>query len=157
MDEKRFVSRLSNYWERLRLTNQWEATREQRILPDYARFNTASIEDIWQNCILLREQSKAPEGEKIYVYSHIGNKLKDNLPLQLINQPVNSRMRDIFAAAAVTDQASEAVKNKKPIEDFGQFINKKSKLVKYRSCLLPFGTEDGDVTHIVIGVTWRDY
>ena len=44
----------------------------------------------------------------------------------------------------------------KPLVDIGQFISENNKVVKFRSCLLPFG-KDGVVTHVLAGLSWREF
>ena len=43
-----------------------------------------------------------------------------------------------------------------PLLDTGQFVSETSKVIKFRSCLLPFGTEER-ITHVVVGFSWREY
>jgi hypothetical protein len=56
----------------------------------------------------------------------------------------------------VVRKASEVLANPVPLVDMGQFINAGNKVVKYRSCLLPFGTGN-KVTHIIAGLSWREF
>jgi hypothetical protein len=45
----------------------------------------------------------------------------------------------------------------KPTIEDGQFINEKNQVVKFRSCLLPFGSDRDNITHIIAGLSWRAF
>ncbi|MAR56134.1 MAG: hypothetical protein CMM93_03030, partial [Rickettsiales bacterium] len=61
-----------------------------------------------------------------------------------------------FKGANIIKRIDEVVAEPKPVFDDGQFINKNNKLVKYRSCLLPFG-KSNEVSHVVVGLSWREF
>lgn len=158
--EKRLTERLIGYWEKLLSANpEFNAMPEEGAvarLPDYEHFNKGLIEDVWASCFVLRVQ---PGERKIlnYVYEYMGRSLIDVYGRDLTNMTLNSRMQNVPGAKMLKriDEISQA---KVPITDEGQFVNEKHNTVKYRACMLPFtriGREE--VTHIVAGLSWRQF
>ena len=61
-----------------------------------------------------------------------------------------------FPVAVLIRKIHLVFANPAPLVDMGQFVSERGKIIKYRSCLLPFGTQ-GVVTHIVVGLSWREF
>ncbi|MFZ4540452.1 MAG: PAS domain-containing protein [Rickettsiales bacterium] len=145
MQEHRLTERLTGYWNTL---------KKDEIMPEFARFNASAIDDIWQQCILF---TVAPEVEdKPYVlnFYQIGDRLKNLYSNDLLGRSFSTAQRH-FQGASVVKRVEEIIAAPAAITDSGQFINEKSKVVKYRSCVLPFG-RNGKVSHIIVGLSWRE-
>jgi hypothetical protein len=91
-----------------------------------------------------------------YTYEYVGASVKEAVGSDMTGKMFTSQFRG-FPGARVVQKIDEVVKARQIIVDEGQFVNEQSKLVKYRSCLLPFGTREGVVTHVVLGLSWRAY
>ena len=97
-----------------------------------------------------------PYGEAnstIYTYQYIGKNAKKAFGKDLTGEVFSQKFK-YFPAARITQRLDECVATSLPIYDEGQFINEKDKLIKFRSCLLPFGTKKGKVTNILLGLSW---
>lgn len=145
MIEKRLTDRLTKYWELLRQDNS---------MPVFNKFNTAAIDDVWGHCILFAV-NKSNDNEKTYTFYRMGDKVKQLYKEDLTGNSLKAKQK-VIKGAAIIKRIDEVVRNRNPIEDAGQFVNQDNKVVKFRSCLLPFGN-DNEVTHIVAGLSWREF
>ncbi len=145
MHDKRLSDRLTTYW--------YQLCRDQH-LPLFSKFNSAAIDDIWDSCILFTVHT-SPNHGKSYTFYQMGDKVRKLYQEDLIGNSLKPKQK-MFKGAAVIKRIDEAVKNAEPITDHGQFIGENNKVVKFRSCLLPFGNEKG-VTHVIAGLSWREF
>lgn len=146
MHEHRLAERLMGYWNII---------RKEQQMPDFGHFNASAIDDIWQNCVLF---TVAPEvGNKPYVlnFQQIGERVRTIYGNDMVGRSFNTSQRH-FAGAAIMRRVEEIIATPAPLNDAGQFINERSKVVKYRSCLLPFG-RNGKVSHVIAGLSWREF
>jgi hypothetical protein len=88
---------------------------------------------------------------------HCGTSISEAIGKNLTGQTMNTGMK-FFPGAKILKRINEVMTQDSPtpLLDDGQFVNDKGKVVKYRACLLAFGTNDV-VTHVVIGVSWRSF
>ena len=91
-----------------------------------------------------------------YRYDYMGPLLVDAYGRDMTGQQVQSRQKD-FPGGRILEKMDALVLQPTPVQDEGQFVNDKHKIVKYRSCLLPLGSHQGDVTHIVAGISWKAF
>ena len=145
MSEHRMADRLISYWNTI---------RKDAPMPDFAHFNASSIADVWQQCILFTVAPKVENKPHVLNFYQIGDKLRGFYGNDMLGRSFTTAQRH-FQGAVVVRRVEDVISNPAPISDAGQFINEKSKVVKYRSCILPFG-RDGKVTHIVAGLSWRE-
>lgn len=145
MHEKRLNNRLTQYWELLKKDN---------VMPNFAKFNNSAIEDIWGNCILF-SVNKSNSDAKSYTFYRVGDKVKGLYNEDLTGNTLKAKQK-AFKGAAIIKKIDKIIKEPEPIYDQGQFINHNSKIVKFRSCLLPFGKEN-EVTHVIAGLSWREF
>ena len=89
-----------------------------------------------------------------YTYEYVGRDAQQALGKDLTGVMFMSHLQH-FPAARVTQKIADAVGGGLPISDEGTFVNDSNKIVKYRSCLLPFGRIDGVVTRVVLGLSWK--
>lgn len=146
MEDKRLINRLTAYWNRL---------RQDKRLPAWEHFNVSALEDLWGQCCVWRVDV-AGEGRRVnqYTYEYVGSSAKEAMGMDLTGTVFVSKIQS-FPGARVAAKVEEAVEAARPLLDEGTFVNDKNKVVKYRSCLLPFGTKDGKVTRLVLGLSWR--
>ena len=146
MNEHRLVDRLTSYWNN---------ARKDSIMPEFSHFNSSAIEDIWQQCVLFTVMPVADGKLPSLNFYRVGDKVREVYG-QDMSGKVFSPAQKHFQGAAVVRKANEVLANQTPIVDLGQFINTGTKMEKYRSCLLPFGS-GGKVTHIIAGLSWREF
>jgi len=148
MEDKRLTKRLTEYWDRL---------RKGLPLPAWEHFNVGGLADIWGQCCVWRvDVANAERNTHQYTYEYVGSNAKEALGKDLTGLVFFSQLQR-FPAARVTEKVDEVVKNATPVIDEGTFVNEKNKTVKYRSCLLPFGTKEGKVTRLVLGLSWKTF
>lgn len=137
-----------------RLTSYWNLIRKEAVIPDFAHFNAATIQDIWQQCILFTVQPSAPGKMPQLSFYMVGDKIRPLYKQDMQGQSYNPTQRH-FQGASLMRKMNDILAAPAPMYDEGQFVNEQNIIVKYRSCLLPFGRE-GKVTHVLIGLSWRD-
>jgi hypothetical protein len=138
-----------------RLITYWNGLRKDAPLPDFGHFNASSIADIWQQCVLFTVSPAVENKPFVLNFYQVGDKIKPIYGNDMIGRSFNTAQRH-FQGAAIVRRMEETIESPSVLTDVGQFINERSKVVKYRSCLLPFG-RDGKVTHVVVGLSWREY
>lgn len=147
MTQNRLTQRLADYWEML---------RKDQAIPEFARLNVSVISDIWPNCVLFSLQPAAEGKLPIMSISKIGENVQPIYSNEMLGLSFNAAQRH-FQGAKIIHRVSEVLESRRPIFDEGQFVNEHSKIVKFRSCLMPFGTTEGMITHILVGLSWREY
>lgn len=147
MNDNRLVDRLVNYWKRI---------KKDAILPDYKKNNPASIEDLWQQCFVL---SIIPPNCAGYKYEYLGEKIIKIYGADLLGRTMNMSNKQFPDSILVPrlKAINSLLDLKEPQEDVGQMPSPAGKLIKYRTILLPFGNEKAGLTHIVAGVSYREF
>lgn len=138
-----------------RLTTYWNMLRKDAPVPEFVQFNIAAIEDIWSQCVLFVVNPTAPGAPANVNFYTVGDKVQA-LYGNVAGRSVATTQRH-FQGAAIIKRVGEVIATPAPLYDEGQFVNEQSKMVKYRSCLLPFGSKEGKVTHVVAGLSWREF
>jgi hypothetical protein len=144
MHEQRVTSRLMKYWDNL---------RKDAEIPAFAKFNSAAVEDIWGQCMLF--MVNPGQGKKHYTFYRVGDAVRKMYQEDVVGQVLTPHHAS-FKGANIIKRIDEVIAHPTPVFDEGQFINKKSKMVKFRSCLLPFGNDD-KVSHVIVGLSWREF
>ncbi|HEU5048105.1 MAG TPA: PAS domain-containing protein [Rickettsiales bacterium] len=149
MHEKRLTQRLTEYWDRL---------RNEAPLPQIERFNHGALEDVIGKCCLWRVEIRDPSAKtRLYTYEFVGAEMQQIIgSSDLIGTTLSPHFKD-FPAARIMGKIGNAVENAAIVVDEGQFVNTNNKVIKYRSCLLPFGTQDGRVTNVLLGISWKAF
>lgn len=137
-----------------RLNNYWNLVRRGAVMPEFQQFNMSAISDIWGQCILFTVQPAAGGRSAVNFYM-VGDQTKQLYGGNIVGQAVVPGMKHMQGAAIVR-RVDEIIAHPKALFDQGQFVNETGKVVKFRSCLLPFG-KDGRVTHILAGLSWREF
>lgn len=137
-----------------RLTNYWNLIRKDAVMPEFAHFNMSALSDIWQQCILFTVQPAASGSPASVSFYMLGDQVK-SIYGDMSGRTMHSGMKH-FQGASIVRRMDEVIASPQIILDQGQFVNDRSKIVKYRSCLLPFG-KDGKVTHVLAGLSWREF
>jgi hypothetical protein len=136
---------LSEYWEKLRGSNQ---------LPQETLIEPSEIASIWDHCFLISLDDVTRRVG--YRYSYLGEALisafgdssaSPDLALQLLS---SSRVPS-------AQKMDEAIATKRPVIDNGNFVNTHHMNIRYRTCIAPFGHEDGQVSHLFGVMRWKAY
>lgn len=144
MHDKRLTSRLISYWER---------TRGDLDMPDISKFSKDSLDDVKDYCMVISRQPGGMQGKPMYRFDFIGKLINEVYGKDMTGEYVHSDLKNI-PGATILKKADTFTKPVVAITDAGQFINDKHKIVKYRSCMVPFG-RNGEITHIVAGLSWK--
>ncbi len=147
MNDNRLINRLIEYWKRL---------KKDDILPDFKKNNPAAIEDIWEQCFVL---STIPSNFIAYKYEYLGKKITHLYGKDVVGKSINMKDKQFPNSIIVPRlQAINSLSDlKEPQEDVGQMPLSSGKIIKYRTILLPFGNEKDGLTHIVAGVSYREF
>lgn len=135
-----------------RMTNYWEALKDDDILPLIQKFNSSAIADIWGNCFHLSISEDT--SKRKYKYEHVGPEVVKAYGKNPEGQYLSTEIYSV-PGASILRKIDESVNSCTPLTEQGQFINHKSQVVKYRSCIIPFGKGDRVVTDVIIGLSWR--
>lgn len=144
MHEKRLTQRLTGYWDRL---------RKEDAMPPFQKFNPSALDDVWDNCMLIAVNDSAPSPS--YAYYQLGDKLRGLYGSDVAGQTMRPAVKT-SQTASIVKRVGELVEKRTPVYDDGQFVGPRNKIVKFRSCMLPFGQENR-VTHIIVGLSWREF
>jgi hypothetical protein len=138
----------------VRLVKIWEKLAELHAPPMYAHVNKNTISDVWSQCAVIRLEPSAKESEDpLFVFDYIGDKSRTLLPnihegrllrMNSLSREVKKFLEDLpktIASIATTITT-------------GTLAGSRSKMIKYRICLLPFTDNSGDVSHIMVGFSW---
>lgn len=138
-----------------RLTNYWSLLRKESAIPEFAQFNMSAISDLWQQCILFTVQPATGDTPASVNFYMLGDQAKKLYSNDMAGRTMYPSMKH-FQGAAIVRRVEDLISSPQILYDEGQFVNDRSKIVKYRSCLLPFG-KDGKVSHILAGLSWREF
>lgn len=143
MQEQRLTRRVLKYWEMV---------RKDAPIPEIRRLNTAAIEDVWPSCLQVNvnNRGKIP----VYTYEYMGAPIAAIYGRDLTGMVVDQTTKQ-FPGKVLHNRFNDILDKKVPMHDDGHFLSEHGKLIKYRACLLPFGTAQKGVTHIVVGLTCR--
>lgn len=148
MMENRLVVRLKNYWERI---------KKDSPMPDFKKNNPAMIEDLWSQCFVL---AVLPPVGSNYKYDFLGDKVKDVYRRDLTGSTVDlqgSQFPNSIVSKHLKEVGESAFSLNQPLEDEGQTPSVGGKFIKYRIVMLPFGGDKQGVTHILVGLSFREF
>ncbi|MCE3232922.1 MAG: sensory box protein [Rickettsiaceae bacterium] len=145
MIELRLTTRLTQYWQRI---------RKDADVPAMNVFNSQMVHDLWGKCIVLNVTRE--DGKANYYYKYIGEDLSDVFGDNLVGQRVKAQLH-FLPAKKMLENFDDMLQNPRPKNLDGQFVDQNNHLVKYRSCILPFGTDKQNVTNFVIGISWNSF
>jgi hypothetical protein len=137
-----------------RLTTQWNLLKEGEEIPDFSKLNKAALADIWPHCLVIKTHPKVEDAQASYQYSEIGSMAETLFKENPVGQYFSPNVK-VSQIARLVRRISELSATSTPLTDEGQFINDANRVVKFRTCLLPFSTASR-LSHIVIGVSWRE-
>ncbi len=136
---------LREYWNKLRGVREFP--HESEIEPD-------DIAEIWDSCFLISIDEVT---NRIgYRYSYLGSDLVAAFGDNAENPDVALRLLST-ARVPNANKMTEAIQTKQPVIDDAEFVNKQNMNIRYRTCIVPFGYENGQVSHLFGVMRWRAY
>lgn len=148
MQEQRLTARLTAYWEML---------RKDAPMPHFARFNQGVVGDLWPNCMVLAAQPTAA-GKAAFRVQSVGDNLIAIFGNDLAGREASRLSLRTLGGGKIAGCIEEAAVTHLCAETDGNFVSGRNKIVKYRACLLPFSPADQEtVSHIVAGISWREF
>jgi len=138
--EKRMTYCLYETWERIAGSNG---------LPSLKKIRQADIAPFKDNLVLLDRRNVKNQP----TFQVIGNKLTDDLDIDLLNKPVTDVPRRTMLSR-VPDHYLEVLANRAPIAFEAEFVNRDGEKALYRGVLLPFSDDNKNINFILGGVRW---
>ena len=145
MTENRLTSRLQSYWDLM---------RKDASLPNYSQFSKSTINDMWENCAVFTVLPATTGETSSLSLLDVGDHLKSIFGNDMLGRPFRAQKRG--DGTRIMHRVDEVIRSKTVLLDEGQYVNN-NKIVKYRSCLLPFANNDERVTHVLVGLNWREF
>lgn len=139
-DNKRGHERLIAYWDKL---------RGERAFPEETDIDTDAISDLWSSCFLLNLQK---EGQQGFHYEFMGPSLIEAYGSDLTGMKHDENTEPNITS--ILDSFGEVQNSKTYVIDESEFVNKAGLNVKYRACLIPFGTAPDEVKYIIGLMRW---
>lgn len=144
--DRRLVDRLKKYWDRMKGTE---------TAPIFSRFNGNAIQDVWDCCLSIKVVKSGKI--KIYQCQEVGQKLKVAFGKELKGKYFTSFDGGGTLNKGFLKFLDYSVDVKEFVVSQGQFVNSKSKVVKYRDCIMPFVDLKGEIKLLIVGVSWRSF
>ena len=143
----------SEYRYHERLQKYWDGLRGNRKFPSENEINPDDLSDIWPSCFLISIDDVTRRLG--YRYSYLGESLIEAYGDDINNPEITMRLVS-SSDAPMIHKFDEVLKSMQPVIDESEFVNLKHLNIRYRTCLLPLGT-DGVVTHIIGCMRWKVY
>lgn len=137
-----------------RLLEYWNNLRGNRIFPHESEIEPDDIADIWHSCFLISIDDVTRRVG--YRYSYMGKNLVDAFGEDASSPDVALRLLSTMVVPNAK-KINEVLHEKHAVIDDGEFTNVKNMNIRYRTCLVPFGYENGEVSHIFGVMRWRTY
>lgn len=146
------------YEQRLtvRLTDYWNTLRKEAPMPNFVQFNQGAVSDIWPNCLVFAAQPTVA-GKTAFRIQAMGDNLTTLFGHDLVGREASRPALRALGGGKIAGSVEAAALNRAPVETEGKYVNDKNKIVKYRACLLPFASTPESVSHIIAGLSWREF
>jgi PAS domain len=146
IQNQRLVNRLRAYWDMI---------KEPEDVPHISKFNRNAIVDIWENCLLIKATGTGVS--RMYNIEVTGNLLTTALGGDLRGKYFSTNIGGELFSRDFVAVLDSSIERKSFMISEGSFVNKAGKKVKYRDCVLPFKDSKGEVTSLVVGISWRAF
>jgi len=135
-----------------RLQNYWNQLRKERPFPQESEIDPDEIADIWPSCFLISIDDVTHRlGHR---YSYLGDELVKACGDDISN-PDNALRLLSMGSIPMMRKIDDVLKQKKLVIDASDFINLKQLHIRYRTCMLPLGHKNGEVSHILGCIHWQ--
>lgn len=142
VSERRLVTRLYNYWERICAGKKY---------PQIEKFSGSALSDVMDYCFILKTESTS--NGLVHKYKFAGREVIKAFGEDPTGEIATSKI-NVRPGIKLFKLIDECAKFQKPLNEQGQFINDNDKIIKYRCACLPFGMGD-KVTDIVVGISYK--
>lgn len=135
------------------LSAYWDEIRQKRALPAESDVSQEHLEKLgcWKDCFFIQVRDIAKE--KDYNYSYLGKAIINAYGEDLTG--VSIRAFTSPDAANLEEKYFEVIATARPVINEGEFQNARNLLVRYRQCLVPLGTAEGNVQAILGAMRYR--
>ena len=137
----------------VRLQNHWNLLKKDKEMPIVEQFNKEAIADMWPKCLLLKLENFNTKFMS-YHFEALGSEAITMLGQDPTGQRVDGRTSEV-QGIKITQHLQKVAETRQPQLDENQFTNAQGRLIKYRCCFLPFGSDKRGITHIVVGISHR--
>lgn len=142
--EQRLTGRLMTYWDVVRKSNK---------IPEITQFNIDPVKDLWDHCFMVSVDTR---NGTHYRYEYVGDLITETYGEDMTGRELSTKAQQ-FPGALIYNKLNEIARGQAPTEDNGHFMTGSGKMIKYRACFLPFGSEKRGLTHIVVGLSFRQF
>lgn len=133
-----------------RLIAYWKQLAGDRKFPEETDIDTEAIADLWNSCFLLNASKESDHG---YKYEFMGPSLIEAYGVDLTGQAHDHQTEpNITSILKAFDQV---VADGAQVVDESEFTNTQKQIVKYRCCLVPFGSAPDKVKYILGLMRWK--
>lgn len=147
ISEKRLTDRLEKYWE---------LVKGAASLPSFHKFNTHAITDIEDFCIVF--EVRRTDNAFNLIFKFIGREIEQAFGKNLLGEYINKGNENHYIPGInLINAMKQSYNEKQPLKSSGQFINKNNKLIKYRDGIYPFSDNQKDITHLVVGFSFKEF
>ena len=143
--ERRITDRLIQYWQQI---------KGDDVLPSAGRVDSDEMGDMWEDCFVIEiRPNPALAGDFAYSYSYVGRDIHEFLT------PENGEVERENLLTVPFDKLSafyeEMLMTKLPIVEEVEDQPYEGGVMKYRQCLCPLGTPDGQIRGIIGGMRYK--
>ncbi len=132
----------------------WNKIRNKSELPHESDIEPEEIADIWDYCFLISLDDVV---KRIgYRYSYMGSALVGAFGDDVNNPDMALRLLSSTKVPNLK-KIEEVLDKKHPVIDEGEFTNAHHMNVRYRTCIVPLGYENGQVSHLFGVMRWKAY
>ena len=132
----------------------WKNLCGDRLFPHESDIEADDINDMWDYCFLISLDDVV---KRIgYRYSYMGKALVGAFGDDPNNPDMALRLLSSTKVPCIK-KIDEVIKEKHPVIDEGEFVNAHHMNVRYRTCIVPLGYEDGQVSHLFGVMRWKAY
>ncbi len=136
------------------LLKYWNKLRGDRPFPHESEIEADEIADMWDYCFLISLDDVV---RRIgYRYSYMGTELVKAFGDDANNPDMALRLLSNTKVPSL-EKINEVLDKKHSVIDEGEFINSHHMNVRYRTCIVPLGYEDGQVSHLFGVMRWKAY
>ena len=137
-----------------RLLSLWEELRGDKPIPLESDLDIQRLSDYWESCFIVEISNRGDERD--YKYSYLGESIIDAYGDDLTGKEVYNHLIAPYTQMLLL-KFETVVGDLATVTDEAEFLNLKSKMIRYRQCLVPLAGGDGRVGFILGTMTWSQY
>ncbi|MCB2081969.1 MAG: PAS domain-containing protein [Hyphomicrobiales bacterium] len=127
----------------------WNTLRKEGALPPFDAIKPEDIPHIWEDCFVARIYQHPETGRRTHAYLRIGENIRRMVEGDLASEMSLLVLDNLTQKYRyVTDNCSAAVDQSERKSADGK------RVIKYRQAIAPLGTDDGNVTHILVAMRY---